>query len=62
MNAGTDYTKAKRQAQANADHTGKAWRMFLYNGVWWIERCQWSDVDPVTSGIEIVIPQTKVTT
>lgn len=56
MNAGQDYAKAKRQAQANANQTKANWRMFMYGGAWWIERCQWSDIDPAKNGIEIITP------
>ena len=38
MNAGTDYTRAKRHAQANADLDGQPRKLFLYHGVWWIDR------------------------
>lgn len=61
MNAGTDYGKAKRQAQANADQSGVTWRMFLYSGIWWIERRPtWPGVtDP--DGAEIIKPTVKET-
>lgn len=55
MNAGEDYAKAKRQAQANATQTGTNWRMFLYGGVWWVEECQWTDVQG--PDIEIIRPE-----
>jgi hypothetical protein len=38
MNAGTDYTQALRQAQANANRDGQPRMIGLYNGVWWIDR------------------------
>lgn len=40
MNAGRDYARAKRQAQANADRTGTPRYLSLYNGIWWIDREQ----------------------
>lgn len=36
MNAGKDYVKARKQAQANADYTGTPRWLHMYNGVWWI--------------------------
>lgn len=59
MNAGTNYTKAKRQAQANADRDGHARQLWIYNGVWWIERVGTSARGETTSRIpdaEIVQP------
>ena len=41
MNAGHDYPKARAQAQANADWSGRPWMMHIYGGVWWIERFDW---------------------
>jgi len=38
MNAGSDFKKAKRQAQANADASGQRRFLHLYNGVWWISK------------------------
>jgi hypothetical protein len=44
MNAGRDYAKAKRQAQANANRVGFAYWLHGYNGHWWIERARVGDV------------------
>lgn len=38
MNAGSDYARAKGQAQANADWSKQPWVLFAYQGVWWVER------------------------
>lgn len=38
MNAGKDYSKAKVQAQANADYTKTPRWIHLYGGVWYISR------------------------
>ena len=38
MNAGTDYRKARRQAQANANWTSTPRWLHLYSGIWWISR------------------------
>lgn len=38
MNAGTSYEKAKRQAQANADTTGKDWVLFTSGGSFQVEQ------------------------
>lgn len=38
MNAGLDYAKAKRQAQANADYTKTPRWLHMYGAVWWISR------------------------
>jgi hypothetical protein len=38
VNAGRDYRKARRQAQANADLTGTPRWLHLYGGVWWISK------------------------
>ena len=52
MNAGTDYAKARRQAQANANRSGRAWVISGYGGVWWIG--PWSGAD--RDGVERVEP------
>lgn len=49
MNAGTDYAKAKRQAQANADYTKTPRWLHLYNGTWYISKSPVQDgerIDP----------------
>jgi hypothetical protein len=38
MNAGNDYAKAKRQAQANANETRVPWVLNMYHDTWWISR------------------------
>lgn len=61
MNAGTDYAKAKRQAQANANSSGQLMQMWLYNGVWWIERLGLSERGCHTSRVpdaEVIEPST----
>lgn len=40
MNAGTDFKKAKKQAQANANQTRVTWQIWMYGGVYWIERVE----------------------
>lgn len=37
MNAGRDYARAKRQAQANADRSQSDRWLSLYGGTWWID-------------------------
>jgi len=37
-NAGTNRDKAMRTAQANANRSGKPWRVFLYGNVYWVEQ------------------------
>jgi hypothetical protein len=51
MNAGTDYTKAKKQAQANADYSKTPRWLHGYNGVWWVSQTPVRDaerIDPST--------------
>jgi hypothetical protein len=50
MNAGTDYLKAKRQAQANATYAGRPRYLHQYNGVWWIDRDFVADAEEVQPG------------
>lgn len=38
MNAGRDYEKARRQAQANADYTQTPRWLHGYAGVWWVSK------------------------
>ena len=38
MNAGKSYTKAKAQAQANADYSNSPRWLHQYGGVWWISK------------------------
>ena len=38
MNAGRDYNKARKQAQANADRDGQSRTLRLYAGTWWLDR------------------------
>lgn len=47
MNAGTDYQKAKRHAQANADYTRTPRWIHLYNGVWWIDKTSILDAERI---------------
>lgn len=51
MNAGTDYTKARKHAQANADRTQSPRWLHNYNGHYWISRSHTADaerIDPRT--------------
>ena len=61
MNMGTDYTKAKAQARANADLTRHPWVLHMYNRVWWVSR-----LDSYTEGLpadaEIVYPRPETGT
>ncbi len=59
MNAGSDYNKARRQAQANANLTGVTWVIFGYNGVWWCERQEERTFGqaPMSIGVEFLYPQ-----
>lgn len=55
MNTGTtDYARAKRWAQANANQSGRAWRLFLAHAdsVWWIEA-----TDRIPDRDEVVYPE-----
>ena len=61
MNAGTNYTKAKRHAQANENQTGVNWSMHMYNGVWWIERSRFPE-SSVPYGVQIIRPEPRETT
>lgn len=55
MNAGRDYAKAKRQAQANADLRHEPYVLHQYGGVWWVTRL--SSYDSGTpAGAEVVKP------
>ena len=47
MNAGTDYTKAKQHAQANADYTGTPRWLHLYAGTWWISKTPVHDAERI---------------
>ena len=50
MNAGQDYQKAKRQAQANADYTKTPRWLHMYGRTWWISREPTADserIDPI---------------
>lgn len=59
MNAGRDYGKAKRQAQANADWSGEPRWLSLYNGVWWVSKTPVLDAERVepTPGKAGVLPE-----
>jgi len=56
VNAGKVYEKAKRKAQVNADATGRAWCLFEYNGVYWIEQV---NEDRPVKNAEILQPKGK---
>jgi hypothetical protein len=47
MNAGRDYTRAKQQAQANADRTQTPRWLHLYAGVWWISTTPVQDAEKI---------------
>jgi hypothetical protein len=53
VNAGRDYLKAKRQAQANADYTQTPRWLHLYGGVWWITKTQVHDGELIRPDEEI---------
>ncbi len=56
MNAGRDYARAKRQAQANANAGGEPWVVHGYGGVWWIAR-EASFTRAIPDGAEIIEPE-----
>lgn len=64
MNAGTDYTRARRQAQANADYFDTNYRLFQYNNTWWVERADTPasiDFFPSWAGVKAEIITPKIT-
>ncbi len=49
MNAGTDYHKARAQAQANADYTRTPRWLHMYGGTWYVSKTPVQDserIDP----------------
>lgn len=56
MNAGRDYTRARAQAQANADRDGHPRVLSGYNGAWWIDRLD-SFTRSIPDGAEIINPR-----
>ncbi len=53
MNAGKDYKKARRQAQANANYSGQPRYLHSYGGAWWISK------DAGSGGRKKVSPKTR---
>lgn len=53
MYAGKDYRRAREQAQANADWTGRPRYLHFYGGAWWVS------IAPPGDESETITPRQK---